>query len=129
MKNGATIMPNVVDSYIESQEANISFLCELSPYSNAWTIKVRCTYKGNMRYWNNGKSSGKFFSVDLLDQQGNEMKAIMYNQSADKYISVFVRDGVYLISKGNVRVAKKGYSHIKSPYNINLSIVKLNLLI
>jgi len=40
----------------------------LNPYSSNFTIKVRVTAKSDVRTWSNARSSGKVFSVDLIDE-------------------------------------------------------------
>ena len=70
---------------------------------------------------NSQKGDGKFFGVDLLDRDGTEIRAVAFNEAADKFYSIFEKNGVYLISKGAVRLARKGYSHIKNDYSITLN--------
>jgi ssDNA-binding replication factor A large subunit len=55
----------------------------LSPYMNRWTIKVRVTKKGDVKTYTNAKGDGKLLSVDLLDAQGGEIRATMFNEQVD----------------------------------------------
>jgi replication factor A1 len=66
----------------------------LSPYAHKWTIRARCTYKGDMKTWHNAKGEGKLFSVNLLDDTG-EIRATAFNDVAEKLYNVFERDTVY----------------------------------
>eukprot|EP00486_Rosalina_sp_Unknown_P008984 CAMPEP_0201592414 /NCGR_PEP_ID=MMETSP0190_2-20130828/190319_1 /ASSEMBLY_ACC=CAM_ASM_000263 /TAXON_ID=37353 /ORGANISM="Rosalina sp." /LENGTH=309 /DNA_ID=CAMNT_0048051181 /DNA_START=706 /DNA_END=1632 /DNA_ORIENTATION=+ len=77
--------------------------------------------KDNLRHYSNQKGDGKFFGVDLLDREGTEIRAVAFNEAADKFFTIFQKNGVYLISKGQVRLARKGYSHIKNDYSITLN--------
>lgn len=46
----------------------------LNPYHGRWTIKARCTNKGDVRTYNNARGGGKMFSFDLLDKDGGEVR-------------------------------------------------------
>jgi replication factor A1 len=93
----------------------------LNPYQNNWKIKVRCTNKEAMRHYHNQKGDGKLFSVDLLDKDGTEIRATAFNDAAEKFFSIFEKNKVFLISRGQVRLARKGYSSIKNDYSITLN--------
>ena len=100
---------------------NIQPVSSLNPYQNNWKIRVRCTQKEEMRHYSNQKGDGKLFGLDFLDRDGTEIRAVAFNEAADKFYTVFEKGGVYLISKGQVRLARKGYSHIKNDYSITLN--------
>ena len=51
-----------------ASNVNIVPLMALNTYLNRFTIKVRVTAKSDIRTWNKPTSSGKLFSVDLLDE-------------------------------------------------------------
>jgi len=106
-----------------SQNNNIyQPVASLNPYQNNWRIKVRCTAKENIKNWKNEKGEGKVFNVDLLDKDGTEIRATMFNDAVDKFYPIFAKDKVYFISRGVVRVAKKQFTHIKNDYSISLNI-------
>jgi len=104
-----------------SNQDNIQPVSSLNPYQNSWKIKVRCTAKDNMRHYHNQKGDGKFFGVDLLDKHGTEIRAVAFNEAAEKFFTIFERNRIFVISKGQVRLARKGYSHIKNDYSITLN--------
>jgi replication factor A1 len=94
----------------------------LNPYNNRWTIKARVTNKGQIRTWNNSRGAGKLFSIDLLDEHEGEIRATMFNESADKFHDLLEQDKVYYISKGQVKMANKQYtSHLNSEYELTLN--------
>ena len=74
-----------------------------------------------MRFYKNQRGDGKVFSVDLIDNQGGEIRASMFNEAATKYYDLFAKNKVYSISKGTVKIARKGYTHIKNDYSIVLN--------
>merc|ERR1719491_1446795 len=100
---------------------NIQPVSSLNPYQSGWKIKVRCTKKDNMRHYHNQKDDGKLFGMDFLDAEGTEIRAVCFNEAADKFFGIIEKDCVYLISRGQVRLARKGFSHITNDYSITLN--------
>jgi len=103
-------------------EDSIQPVSSLNPYQNSWKIKVRCTQKENFKYYHNQKGEGKLFGLDFLDKDGTEIRAVAFNEAAEKFFPIFEKNGVYLISKGQVRLARKGFSHVKNDYSITLNM-------
>lgn len=93
-------------------------ISSLNPYSNRWTIKVRVTSKAPMRTWSNARGEGKLFSVDLLDDQGDEIRATFFKDAADKFYDVLREDGVYIMSGGKLKLANKKFTSIRNDYEI-----------
>jgi len=102
-------------------EQNIRPVSSLNPYQSTWRIKVRVTKKDTMRHYHNQKGDGKLFGLDFLDKDGTEIRAVCFNETADKFYGVFEKDKVYIISRGSVRLARKGFSHITNDYSITLN--------
>eukprot|EP01083_Nonionella_stella_P090521 252850_1 len=100
--------------------SRITPVAAINPYQPNWTIKVRCTVKGQVRHWKNANGEGSVFSIDLLDQDGTEIRCTMFKEGVDKFQDVFQEGSVYLISKGRVKVANKKWTHIKNDYEITL---------
>jgi replication factor A1 len=59
--------------------------------------------------FNNARSDGKFFSFDLLDKEGGEVRIVAFNEQADKYLNMIQIGNVYTLTKANV-VQKKPVS-------------------
>lgn len=90
----------------------------LSPYAHKWTIRARCTFKGDMKTWHNQKGEGKLFSVNLLDETG-EIRATAFNDTADRLYNVFEKDAVYYVSAPcKVTLAKKQFSNLPNDYEL-----------
>lgn len=45
----------------------------------------RVTKKSDMRTWSNARGEGKLFSIDLLDEEGSEVKGTFFKADADKW--------------------------------------------
>lgn len=48
----------------------------------------RITKKGDMRSWQNARGAGTLFSVDLLDEDGSEIKGTFFKADADKWFEI-----------------------------------------
>lgn len=100
----------------------------LNPYVNKWTIKARyppppfssqsdhdarkpltlvffrpcapprVTAKSDIRRWNNAKGEGTLFSVDLLDEQGSEIRGTFFKELVDKFYTMLDTGRVFLFS-------------------------------
>ena len=103
---------------ISSAHANIYPIEALSPYSHKWTIKARCTSKGQIKTWHNRNGEGKLFSVNLLDESG-EIRATLFNDQCDSWYDIFEEGHVYYISSPcRVQIAKKQFSNVNNDYEL-----------
>ena len=96
-------------------------ISSLNPYQNRWTIKARVTAKSDVRTWHNTRGEGKLFSVDLLDAQGGQIRATMFNDAVDKFFPLLAIDGVYTLSKGLLKPANKKFSLLPNDYELTLN--------
>ncbi len=113
----------------QTKEPNIIPINALTIYHPVWTIKARVTAKSNMRTFGSDTKIGKLFSVDFIDKDSNEIRAIAFNEVADKWFNQIEIGYVYLVSKASVKqVQNKRFSPIKCDCEITLtmnSIVEL----
>jgi replication factor A1 len=91
----------------------------LSPYQTNWTIKARVTQKSDIRSFSTNRSSGKFFTVNLMDES-SEIRATAWNEVADKLHEILQVDKAYYISKARVNLAKKKFSTLANDYELGL---------
>ena len=96
-------------------------ISSLNPYQNRWTIKARVTAKSDVRTWHNTRGEGKLFSVDLLDAQGGQIRATMFNDAVDKFAPLLNVDSVYTFSKGMLKPANKKFSLLPNDYELTLN--------
>ena len=90
----------------------------LSPYAHKWTIKARCTHKGDIKTWHNKNGEGKLFSVNFLDDSG-EIRATGFNDAVDTWYEVLQEGSVYYISAPcRVQLAKKQFSNVNNDYEL-----------
>lgn len=101
-----------------SAHATIYPIEAISPYSNKWTIKARCTSKSNIKTWHNKNGEGKLFSVNLLDDSG-EIRATGFNDQCDMLYDLFQEGSVYYISSPcRVQIAKKQFTNLNNDYEL-----------
>jgi replication factor A1 len=50
-----------------------------------------------MKNWDNGKTKGCLFSIDLLDTQGGEIRATFFNDAANQFFHIVETDKVNMI--------------------------------
>ena len=102
-----------------AQHANIYPIEALSPYGHKWTIRARCTQKGDIKTWHNKNGEGKLFSVNLLDESG-EIRATGFGDQCDAFYDVIREGGVYYISSPcRVVMAKKQFSNLSNDYELH----------
>ncbi|CAG8167778.1 unnamed protein product [Penicillium salamii] len=101
-----------------SAHATIYPIEAISPYSNKWTMKARCTQKSAIKTWHNKNGEGKLFSVNLLDDSG-EIRATGFNDQCDMLYELFQEGSVYYISSPcRVQIAKKQFSNLNNDYEL-----------
>ena len=101
-----------------SEKANIYPIEALSPYSHKWTIKARCTSKGEIKTWHNRNGEGKLFSANFLDESG-EIRATGFNDQCDLLYDLIQEGNVYYISSPcRVQIAKKQFSNLSNDYEL-----------
>jgi ssDNA-binding replication factor A large subunit len=57
-----------------------------------------------------------------VDKFGKEIQATLYNEAVDKYADKFKQGGVYVIRNGQVKMANKKYTTIKSDFCLVLDL-------
>jgi len=101
-----------------STYGNIYPIEALSPYAHKWTIKARCTHKGDIKTWHNKNGEGKLFSANFLDESG-EIRATGFNDQCDALYELIQEGGVYYISSPcRVQIAKKQFSNVNNDYEL-----------
>jgi len=93
-------------------------ISEISSYHTKWSIKARVTARGQTRTFSKGSSSGKVFSVDLLDKEGGEIRASFFNDAVDKFDTTLEIGKCYVFSRGSVKIANRQYNPCNHRYEI-----------
>ncbi|KAL9092225.1 MAG: hypothetical protein Q9159_000984 [Coniocarpon cinnabarinum] len=101
-----------------STHGNIYPIEALSPYAHKWTIRARCTYKGDIRTWHKNTGEGKLFSCNFLDESG-EIRATGFNDQCDQLYDVINEGNVYYVSSPcAVKIANRKFSNLPHDYEL-----------
>jgi len=113
----------VVYKEVASTGDTITPIKLIHPYQNMWTIRARVTSKTPMKEFarKTGGGVGKLFSVDLIDAAGDEIRATAFTEVAEKLYGLLEVGHVYLISKGEVKVANKKFTTIPHSFEITFT--------
>ncbi|KAK5048237.1 hypothetical protein LTR84_005907 [Exophiala bonariae] len=118
-QSSSRAMPTHARPTSSAAHANIYPIEAISPYSNKWTIKARCTSKSEIKTWHNRNGEGKLFSVNLLDESG-EIRATGFNEQCDQLYDLFQENSVYYIEAPcRVTFAKKQFSNLANDYELH----------
>eukprot|EP01097_Dermamoeba_algensis_P005762 TRINITY_DN3638_c0_g1_i1.p1 TRINITY_DN3638_c0_g1~~TRINITY_DN3638_c0_g1_i1.p1 ORF type:complete len:492 (-),score=113.55 TRINITY_DN3638_c0_g1_i1:586-2061(-) len=97
----------------------------LNPYQSRWTLKVRVSSRSEIKKWNNAKSSGKLFNVDLVDEHGGEIRATAFQDAVDALYNLLEPGNVYFISKAHLKqidASRRQYNPIKNDYELSMDV-------
>ncbi|KAL1530907.1 hypothetical protein AB1Y20_001798 [Prymnesium parvum] len=92
----------------------------LNPYSNRWLIKVRVTSKGDLRTFETKTGAMQVFHMDLCDESG-EIRATAWREAAEKFFPLIEVGKVYLVARGQLKLANKKFSTLNNAYEISLN--------
>lgn len=116
----------LTNNFSGSENSEYTPIASLSPYNNRWTIKARCITKQDIRVFTNARGQGKVFSISLMDASG-EIRATAFNDAVTQFFPLFEVGRVYSISKGQVKIAKRGFGGststgaiMSNPYDMSL---------
>ncbi|CAE8632762.1 unnamed protein product [Polarella glacialis] len=96
-------------------------IADLSNYTKGWTIRARVTAKGQIRTFQSkreGSEGGKVFSVDLLDCEGGEIRASLFNNAVDLFGEKLQVGKCFTFSRGTLKIANRQYSTLNHRYEL-----------
>jgi len=99
---------------------NLMPINALNSYQNRWTVKARVTQKSDIRRYSNARGEGKFFSFDLLDADGGEIRAVGWNDQCDRFFDQVEVGQVYLLSKASLKNKRGNFNQTRHQFEIHL---------
>lgn len=73
----------------------------------------------SLRY-TNARGEGKFFSFDLLDAQGGEIRVVGWNDQVDRWFGKVEVGKVYMLSKASLRNKRGNFNQTRHQFEIHL---------
>ena len=74
--------------------------------------------KSDIKRWSNAKGEGTLFSIDLLDEQGGEIRCTFFKEACERFHPMLEQGKVYTFSGGRLKVAQRQFSSIRNEYEI-----------
>ena len=87
----------------------------LNTFMRDWIIKARVASDVKNIIT---KKGGKMMKIELVDQYGTQIEGTFFGEAADKFEHVLKKDGVYLFSNGQVKMANKKFTALKNDFCI-----------
>jgi replication factor A1 len=95
-------------------------IATINPYHPVWTIKGRCTFKSDLRTFQNARGEGQVISFELTDKSGSIRITAFSDKAADVVANVR-NGGIYAVSKAQLKPANAKYNRSTSNYEMTLS--------
>jgi replication factor A1 len=112
-----------------SRSLLITTISKLSIYMTNWAIHVHITNISTLREFFNGLINNTSLQLELIDREGSQISATLYNEAMVKYKPILIEGKCYQISNGVIKVANKKFSTIKCDVciilNDNSSIIEI----
>eukprot|EP00177_Eucheuma_denticulatum_P005508 GFKZ01010015.1.p1 GENE.GFKZ01010015.1~~GFKZ01010015.1.p1 ORF type:complete len:662 (+),score=94.54 GFKZ01010015.1:285-2270(+) len=91
----------------------------INPYQNGWTIRGRCTYKGELRKFTNHRGDGLVISFELTDESGS-IRITGFTQQAQLVEDTVHFNRMYKVSRGSLRQANERWNRSTSQFEMTL---------
>lgn len=91
----------------------------INPYQNGWTIRGRCTYKGELRKFQNARGEGTVVSFELSDESGS-IRITGFTQQAQTIEESVHLNKIYKVSRGSLRQANERWNRSSSSFEMTL---------
>lgn len=96
---------------------------ELTTWTPRWVILGRVLDKGPINsFKRHDGAASKVGSVDIMDQDGDSIRAKFWGDAADKWISFLEQGKVYSFSGGRVQVANKRFNNLNHSYELTFDV-------
>jgi len=93
----------------------------LNTYHSNWCIKGYVQRKIALQQFQNQYGPSKVFGFNLFDAEGGEIHITCFNNVTDYFFDKIQLGNVYIVSKGNVKMANKQYNHLNNDWEILLN--------
>ncbi|CAN8075248.1 unnamed protein product [Agarophyton chilense] len=91
----------------------------INPYQNGWTIRGRCTYKSDLRKFQNSRGEGQVISFELTDESGS-IRVTGFTQRAPEIQEKVHMNRLYKVSRGLLKQANERFNRSTSNFEMTL---------
>lgn len=91
----------------------------INPYQNGWSIRGRCTYKSDLRKWQNARGEGQVISFELTDESGS-IRITGFTEHAPRVDEVVHIGRLYTVKGGTLKHANEKWNRSTSQYEMTL---------
>lgn len=91
----------------------------INPYQNGWTIKGRCTFKSEIRTYQNARGEGQVISFEVTDESGS-IRITGFTEAARKINDTVQMNHIYKISRGFLKQANEKYNRSTSSFEMTI---------
>jgi len=91
----------------------------INPYQNGWTIRGRCTYKSELRKFQNARGEGQVISFELTDESGS-IRVTGFTEHAPAVNETVHMNRIYKITRGSLKQANERYNRSTSNFEMTL---------
>ncbi|KAJ5069761.1 replication protein a 70 kda DNA-binding subunit a [Anaeramoeba ignava] len=88
----------------EDIDGHVTPFKSINPIDQNFLIKARIISKSEIGTFSNTTREGRMCSINLIDEEGSEMKATMFDDSIDKFYEQIEEDSVYYIKNGKMKI-------------------------
>lgn len=91
----------------------------INPYQNGWTIRGRCSYKSDLRKFQNQRGEGMVISFELTDDSGS-IRVTGFTQHAPIIQDTVHLNRIYKVSRGSLKQANPKFNRSTSAFEMTL---------
>lgn len=102
------------------EDSELKSISDLNPFQTKWILKVRAINKRPIYNWKNEKSSGKLFSLDLIDKTGT-IRITAFNECVNKFYDKIADEKIYLISNAELKEANLKYNNTGNNFELTFT--------
>lgn len=102
-----------------SQGSQFRPIQSINPYQNGWSIHGRCTFKSEIRKFQNARGDGQVISFELTDSSGS-IRITGFAQWAQKIDETVHLNRIYKVARGNLKPANERYNRSTSSFEMTL---------
>lgn len=93
----------------------------INPYQNGWTIRGRCTYKSDLRKYQNARGEGQVISFELTDESGS-IRITAFTELAPRVEETVRMGRLYSVTRGSLKHANEKFNRSTSQYEMTLDM-------